>query len=61
MRSVVVWTVVLAGAAWAATESLPCAPVALRQDPPRVSVERALPTAPELGLPQAPEAPLITQ
>ena len=42
MRSIMMWTVMLAGVAWAATESLPCAPFALRPDPPGITVERSL-------------------
>jgi hypothetical protein len=61
MRSIMMWTVMLAGVAWAATESLPCAPFALRPDPPGITVERSLPTALELGLSESPEAPFITR
>jgi hypothetical protein len=61
MKSVIVWTAVLVGAAWAATESLPCAPAGPRQDPVSVAQERPLPTGSELGLSDAPEAPLITR
>ena len=61
MSKALVLAAVVVLAALAAAESLPCVPVAPRTDTTAVFPVPTLPSGPELGLREAPEAPIVTQ